>query len=197
MNGTTTGFTFVRQRVVAIEYPETAYALKWRDRLSLALVMWRLRGITPECHCLGGKWKIARGSKRTVGCRNNFFRTCCRYEYYIVLGRNAPIPGATSRLCRPNFSTLALNFYESSVRNLPHVALLTHIFCIRFWKICGFQVLGGCVFDIRFWKNCGFVVLGGCVFCATFEVITAVLFVWSQCSWLRRRVDWCACTRVS
>jgi hypothetical protein len=105
-----------------------AYALKWRDRLSLALVKWRLQGITPEYHCLGGKWKIARGSKRTVGCKNNFFRKWCRYEYYIVLGRNAPIPGATSRLCRPNVSTLALNFYESSVRNLHHIALLTPIF---------------------------------------------------------------------
>lgn len=128
MNGTSTGFIFVRQRVVAIEYPETAYALKWRDRLSLALVMWRLQGITPECHCLGGKWKIARGSKRTVGCKNNFFRKWCRYENYIVLGRNAPIPGATSRPCRPNFSTLARNFYESSVRNLLLIARLTPIF---------------------------------------------------------------------
>lgn len=98
------------------------------DRLSLALVMWRLRGITPECHCLGGKWKIARGSKRTVGCKNNFFRKWCRYEYYIVLGRNAPTPGATSRPCRPNFSKLALNFYEPSVRNF-------HFLTPIFWQI--------------------------------------------------------------
>lgn len=137
MNGTT-GFTFVRQRVVAIEYPETAYALKWRDRLSLALVMWRLRGITPECHCLGGKWKIARGSKRTVGCKNNFFRKWCRYEYYIVLGRNAPIPGATSRLCRPKFSTLALNFYVFSKNLASYRSSDTYILMSDFEKFVDF-----------------------------------------------------------
>jgi hypothetical protein len=64
MNGIT-GFIFLWERVVAIPYPEIAYALKQRDHLSSALVTWRLRRLAADCQLFGKEQRVRTRPENT------------------------------------------------------------------------------------------------------------------------------------